>query len=359
MSNGNQHRRDGNRDGKRSLHLAASNLGEMIEQVPGAAEFVAQVRHHPDYPKPLTDPIEVQEACLEILQRGKGELNDKIYEIFGGKFRWEMRDFPVIRFLGTLDNALFDVPGRKFGPGFFIPVNKLLTSADHLLHTPGGEAHGWDDLNSWEQFVVLLQSNTEMILAKEQFLDNQQRARQAQAAEAAKAGNANLTNILSKIGGKMEPLKLNNIAGILKTRFATFDVVDIIDGIESRVTLLVCKSHRTEGIIIRFKEASEGHPMAEMANQNMFVWQGDMVEFDGEDDSVLEGKALLARQAREWLRIKLREAGAISPAAPKLTVVGTIAGGTPVATSDAFQQEAFAGDSTGNVAGSEALSAAS
>jgi hypothetical protein len=265
-----------------------------------------------DQPKQIVDPVEIQQACLQILNGTEGT-----YEIFQAKFEVHKHphvDYQVIRFLGSLKDGPFEL--AKFRPTFFIPVTKFLVHTEKITKTPSGEIREWADLEDWEQFVLLMLSNTEMGLAKQQYFADKSRQaedeeKQRQAATEAKKA-AMLGSIMEKASGKPQPLKLSNTAGVLSATYATFEHT-------SGVTLFVCRDHH-DNIVVRFKNANEGHPLYEQCRHNIFIKQ-EHLHLPTEDLTVVVGgKALLTRQAREWLRSELRAIGAIPPLDASLVV---------------------------------------
>lgn len=303
MAKGNQARRNGN------------SFGKAFAQADGAPEFIAQVRQsagQEDQPHQVTDPVEVQQVCLHILE---GKICTS--EIFNAKFSVEKHpyaDYKVIRFLGTLDHGRFDVD-KKFGPGFFIPVTKLFFQGGKIMTTPAGEDRKWDDLADWEQFVLILHSHDEMCLARDQYFIEKEQARklaeETDKAKAAASRNMMLGSIMEKAKRKPQPLKLSNLAGILSATYATFEHT-------SGVTLFVCRDHN-EKIVVRFKNASESHALYEQCRHNIFIKQ-EHLHLPTEDLTTVKGKALLTRQARQWLRTELRAVGAIPPLEASLVV---------------------------------------
>ena len=284
MGKGNHHRQGGKNEALRDALTRADSGGN----------FVATVRHDEDFPRQVTDPVEITRICFDILNGIPG-----VYEVFGSKFQVEPHPaagFPVIRFAGALDECVIY---GEIRPGYFIPTSKLLPNPEKM--------HFRDAME--EIFVQFLLSQDEMKIAKVTYFQKQ--VFDAETA-AAQAREEKLAKIRAQASNRPSPLVLTKLAGILTANFATFDH-------ESGVTLVACRGFH-DTTVVRVKNAPEDHPLHAQQLENVFIVQ-EQLFLPGENNKELQGKSLLARQMREWLRTELRAVGALPPA---VEVVGEV-----------------------------------
>lgn len=282
--------------GNSQRHQGGKNeaLRDALTRADNSGNFIATVKHDEDFPRQVTDPVEVTRLCFDILEGTPG-----VYEIFGAKFQVEPHpavDFPVIRFVGGLPECEVREEIRL---GYFIPVSKLLPNPEKMHYNSEME----------EIFVAFLLSQDEMKLAKNDFFRKQNVVAEARAeqdaAEAEEVRQQKLAKIRGAASTKPQPLVLSRLADILTANFATFNH-------ESGVTLVVCRGFH-DYTVVRPKNASENHPLYQQEQENVFVVQ-EQLFLPGENEKELQGKSLLARQMREWLRGELRAVGALPPA---------------------------------------------
>ena len=92
----------------------------------------------------------------------------------------------------------------------------------------------------------------------------------------------------------------------------------------------------------------EGHPLTQVASENIFATVYDVETYPSEQTNPVEGKALLARVFRQWLRQIFREEDLLPPAEEHVQDVSPASAVDSMASVNAEHAEAL-GESSTNV----------
>lgn len=239
----------------------------------------------------VLDEVGQKTVCQQILAEIEG-----VYHVFGAAFSVEKhttQEFMVLKYLGALkDNLLHQAGVRE---NYFVPLSKLLVF---------GKQEDRDMREDSRTLLSFLCSQPPMQEAVEERKD-MLRKRYTERRDSARAEiEATFQKASEGRVPRNAPPTLQHLGQLLTETWGTLE--------HEEVSYLVCfgqPRQDSRDVVVRIKNAPEGHPLEEMVKENIFVLQSHLPL--SELDHEVHGKGVLARNMRQYLRNLLRSVGAL------------------------------------------------
>lgn len=265
-------------------------------------------------------------ACKDIMSGKPGE-----YPLFDADFTVEQHasgEFMLMKYLGGTDAC--DLRKGRIRDGYFVGVGTLWGASSNAEYNFRDEDQSF--------FVKFLLSQGAMQEAIKQLKVEKAKQRNLQVDDV----RAKYTNVATVIKPpKAGPPELTRLEQLLTVNYGVYHHASGVD-------IVVASGPGKRGSVFWAKNPVDGHPLESVAQENIFATVYDVETYPSEQTNPVEGKALLARVFRQWLRQIFREEDLLPPADEQVKDASPASAIGSMASVDAEHAEAL-GDASTNV----------
>lgn len=248
---------------------------------------------------------EIMTACKDLLKKKLGE-----YHIFGAGFEVcqseRDQDVTLVKYLGALPGCeLADTGIRR---GYFFPLGQIFGAFSRAMK----DGNLGNLPENTAVLLAFLMGHPIMVMAIREAMDeHRQQEGQKQASARSHILNG-FDAILTKTNSVQKPTNkkpkaptLEKVEDLVSSSWGKFVAHD---GVEFTVCYLGF-GPKPKTVVVRVTDVPEGHPMKEMKDGQVHIFQSALqYEADMPMENI-EGKALLAARFRAYVRGLLKEAG--------------------------------------------------
>lgn len=231
-------------------------------------------------------------ACKKMLSGAPD-----VYPLFDAEFGVEQHhsgEFMIMRYLGGTSACELRDGGLR--DGFFVPLGTIWGASSNA------EFQFRDDDQGFLTKFLLSQVPVKEAM---RLLKTERRTQRVEQSANVRAKYDNVSTVVKP--AKAGPPKLASLEQLLTVNFGVFQHASGVD-------IVVAAGPGKRGPVFWAQNPVEGHPLVAVADGNIFATVYDVETYPSEQTNPIEGKALLARVFRQWMREIFREEDLLPPA---------------------------------------------